>query len=82
MRHDRFAISLWDQQHGEHWDSALRGNAPLRAAIGRLLRAEMGTAHGLAVINYVGDIAKLYDNIMLEHVASAAQKLDFPVGPC
>eukprot|EP00974_Lingulodinium_polyedra_P000121 11043-Lingulodinium_polyedra.AAC.1 len=41
----------------------------------------MGTARGLAAINYVGDIAKFYDNILLEHVAAAAQKLDFPAGP-
>ena len=71
------AISMGPGARG-HWDTALAGPPPLRAALLRQLRGDIGGALGLVVVDSLLDISKLYENISVELAFKAATKHRFP----
>eukprot|EP00959_Pyramimonas_sp_CCMP1952_P404713 8481770-Pyramimonas_sp.AAC.1 len=48
-------ISDWEAGHSKFWDSAVRGNSSLRAAMLRLVKAEISEALGVSFAELLWD---------------------------
>ena len=56
-------ILRWDQQRARHWDSAIRGSSPLRAAWLQRLDEELWQWRELHRVTNFKDMEKCYDSI-------------------
>ena len=74
-------ITQWDTAHSNHWDSAVRGSSPLRAAMHRAFSNELCLLSGISVVQVLFDIAKFYDSIHLPILIRKALALGYPAIP-
>ena len=72
-------MSDWEQAQGDFWDSALKGNSALRAALVRTVFTETAESFGAEAAGLAWDMDKFYDNINPVLLADMALDLDYPV---
>ena len=72
-------VKTWDAAKGRHWDSALKGNSALKAALMRRLLDELIVQEGGHNINIYWDVEKFYDSVDLVKLLIFAQERGFPL---
>jgi hypothetical protein len=75
----RSSVAAWTSQWAAHWDMAVAGSSPLRAAIMRQLRLEVASALGMSWAEMLWDISKFYDAVDLATVARVGADLQYPL---
>ena len=78
FRARRTPMEAWAQQAGQHWDSAIRGSSPLRAAVRRSFMAERAGALGQAVVGVFLGLATFYDSLDPPETLKRLMDLSFP----
>ncbi len=72
-------VAAWSAERAGHWDRAVAGSAPLRAALLRQVRLEMATAQGFSWIELLWDLTKFYAFVSLDAVARIGVQQDYPL---
>ena len=75
----RPTVAAWSAERAAHWDRAVAGSAPLRAAILRQLNLEAASAVGISRCEVLWDLAKFNDTMGLAEVATVGAKLEYPL---
>ena len=65
----RCEVGAWARERAGHWDRAVQGSAPLRAALLRQARLEIATSQQFNWVELLWDLTKFYDFVDLQVVA-------------
>ena len=74
-------IAEWRASQTRFWDDAVKGSAPLQAALQRTMYAESEAASGKHVAFAFGDYKSFYDVLEWKAVFQAAEYLNYPLEP-
>ncbi len=72
-------VTSWTRARAGHWDRAVSGSAPLRAALMRQVKLDIATAQQIPWTEILWDINKFYDSVNLGVVAEVGYKQDYPL---
>ena len=72
-------VTSWTRAGAGHWDAAVSGSSPLRAALMRQVKLEIATAQQIPWAEILWDINKFYDSVNLGVVAEVGFKQDYPL---
>ena len=70
-------VSAWETGYVKHWDGAVRGSSALRAALARLVDAELAASQGLEVAAILWDAEKFFDSLDLNVLIKVAREQGF-----
>ena len=70
-------VTEWDEQAAGFWDTAIRGNSCLRAAVATALKMELSDLQGYANIGLLWDLEAFYDSIRIHRLIGLALERDF-----
>ena len=74
-------IDEWSQSQTRFWDDAVKGSAPLQAALRRTMFAECEAADAKHVAFAFGDYKSFYDTLEWAAVFRCADNLEYPKEP-
>jgi hypothetical protein len=72
-------VAAWTQEHAGHWDRAVAGSAPLRAALIRQAKLELATVQRFSWVEVLWDLTKFYDFVDLQVVADVGLAQSYPI---
>ena len=71
----------WRKERAGFWDHAVQGSSSLKAALLRVVKAEVRVARGLCTGAFFSDFQSFYDNMGLTDILDWAQEVHYPIGP-
>ena len=72
-------LELWRTSRAGFWDTALKGCSSLRAAVSRIVTAEVAAHRGELAIAAFGDFRAFYDSVEWDVLIDSCVQLDFPL---
>jgi hypothetical protein len=75
----RADVATWTRERAGHWDKAVEGSAPLRAALLRQAKLELATVQQFSWVELLWDLTKFYDFVDLQVVADVGVAQGYPV---
>jgi len=80
-RSTRDCILSWRKERAGFWDNAVQGSSSLKAALLRVVKAEVRAAKGLFTGAFFSDFQSFYDNMDWVDIIDWAQEMQYPLGP-
>ena len=78
MKLCKSSISEWDESAAGFWDTAIKGNSCLRAALCRALGMELASARGFASVGFLWDVTSFFDSIRIHRLGKLPLGRGFP----